>query len=106
MIFSCKDGEVGRTASFADNGEILDGIITRSRGEIRRMCSFKVTSTTAPPSKEFKRVQSLQIPRHTDMVYSPRVSELSPRLSELSPRLGARSPRTGEVRQSNLGKSG
>ncbi|PON70661.1 Bicarbonate transporter [Parasponia andersonii] len=31
MIFSYKDGEIGRTALFADNGVISDGIITRSR---------------------------------------------------------------------------
>lgn len=92
---------MGRTASFADDGEILDGIITRSRGEIRRTCSLKVTSCTATPSKEFKSFQSLSEKR-----YSPRLSELR---GDQSPRLGGRgplSPRTGEPRQSNLGKSG
>ncbi|KAK4608520.1 hypothetical protein RGQ29_002080 [Quercus rubra] len=95
------DGEMGRTASFADDGEILDGIVTRSRGEIRRMCSLKLTSCTATPSKEFR---SLQSPRLSDSVHSPRISELR---GEQSPRLGGRgpfSPRTGEPRPSNLGK--
>ncbi|KAK7853969.1 putative boron transporter 2 [Quercus suber] len=95
------DGEMGRTASFADDGEILDGIVTRSRGEIRRMCSLKVTSCTATPSKEFR---SLQSPRLSDSVHSPRISELR---GEQSPRLGGGgpfSPRTGETRPSNLGK--
>ncbi|KAK4586376.1 hypothetical protein RGQ29_023501 [Quercus rubra] len=96
-----QDGEMGRTASFADDGEILDGIVTRSRGEIRRMCSLKLTSCTATPSKEFR---SLQSPRLSDSVHSPRISELR---GEQSPRLGGRgpfSPRTGEPRPSNLGK--
>uniref|UniRef100_A0A803Q4L9 Bicarbonate transporter-like transmembrane domain-containing protein n=1 Tax=Cannabis sativa TaxID=3483 RepID=A0A803Q4L9_CANSA len=112
------DGDIGRTASFADNGEVFDGMITRGRGEFRRMCSFRVsssgstpskefrrvqslvTSSTATASKDFKRLQSLQIPRQSDLVHSPRSSELSPRLG------GRGSPRTGELRQSNLGKGG
>ncbi|KAJ6350714.1 hypothetical protein OIU78_006783 [Salix suchowensis] len=74
------EAEMSRAASFADDGEILDGIITRSRGEIKRMCSPKV--------------------------YSPRVSEVR---GDSSPRLGGTgrgpfSPRTGESRLSNLGK--
>ena len=36
--------------SFGDDGEILDGIVKRSRGEIRRMCSLKVTSCTTIPT--------------------------------------------------------
>ncbi|XP_062143265.1 probable boron transporter 2 isoform X2 [Alnus glutinosa] len=97
------EGEMGRTASFADDGEILDGIITRSRGEIRRTCSLKVTSCTATPSKEFKSFHSPQL---SEKRYSPRISELR---GVQSPPLGGRgpfSPRTGEPRQSNLGKSG
>lgn len=97
---------MGRTASFARDGEILDGIITRSRGEIRRTCSLKVTSCTATPSKEFRSLRSFQNPRPSEKVYSPRISELR---GDQSPRLDGRgpfSPRTGEPRQSNLGKSG
>lgn len=89
---------MGRTSSFADDGEILDGMITRSRGEIRRICSLKISSSAATPTKEFRSL--------SDKGYSPRVSELR---VELSPRVGGRgpfSPRTGEGRQSNLGKSG
>ncbi|XP_059448544.1 probable boron transporter 2 isoform X4 [Corylus avellana] len=98
--------EMGRTASFARDGEILDGIITRSRGEIRRTCSLKVTSCTATSSKEFRSLRSFQNPRPSEKVYSPRISELR---GDQSPRLDGRgpfSPRTGEPRQSNLGKSG
>ena len=87
--------------SFGDDGEILDGIVTRSRGEIRRMCSLKVTSCTTTPSEE---VRSLQSPRLSNSGHGPRISELR---GEQSPWLGGRgpfSPRTGEPRPSNLGK--
>ncbi|XP_038723782.1 probable boron transporter 2 isoform X2 [Tripterygium wilfordii] len=95
------EAELSRTASFANDGEILDGMVTRSRGEIRRMCSPRLTSSTAMPSKEFS---SLQSPRFSDKVYSPRISELR---GELSPRRGGRgplSPKTGETRPFSLGK--
>lgn len=89
---------MSRTASFADGGEILDGVITRSRGEIKHVCSPKVTSSTATPSKEFRSIQS---PLFSDKIYSPRPSELK---IGLSPRHGG--PMTGEAKPSNLGKSG
>ncbi|XP_022760747.1 probable boron transporter 2 isoform X2 [Durio zibethinus] len=95
--------ELVRTASFADDGEILDGMITRSRGEIRRMCSPKVTSSTATPSKEFK---SLQSPRFSEKVYSPRVNELRREPSPGNVGRGPFSPRTNEARPSILGKGG
>ncbi|XVF28151.1 hypothetical protein REPUB_Repub15cG0004300 [Reevesia pubescens] len=41
-----QEGELVRTTSFADDGEILDGMITRSRGEIRRVCSLKTLPQT------------------------------------------------------------
>ncbi|GER55148.1 HCO3- transporter family [Striga asiatica] len=92
------EGEIGGgRLSFAEGGEILDGIITRSRGEIKHTCSPKVTSSSATPSKDFK----LQSPR----AYSPRVSELR---GERTPRAGGRgahSPKTTEVGPSNLGIS-
>ncbi|KAF8401256.1 hypothetical protein HHK36_012188 [Tetracentron sinense] len=97
-----SEGEMGMRASFADDGEILDEIITRSRGEIRRTCSPKVTSSTATPLKDPK---SLHSPRISEKGYSPRVSELR---GDQSPQLGARgpySPRTGEAKPSNLGQS-
>lgn len=90
-----QEGEVG---SFADGGEILDGIITRSRGEIKHICSPKVTSSCGTPAKELK----LQSPR---VSYSPRVSELR---GERTPQSGGRgplSPKTGEVGPSGLGMS-
>ncbi|KAL9407558.1 hypothetical protein AB3S75_046159 [Citrus x aurantiifolia] len=95
--------DMSRSSSFASDGEILDGMVTRSRGEIRRMCSLKHTSCSETSSKELK---SLQSPRVSEKVYSPRVSELK---GELSPRQRARgpfSPSAGESKPSNLGKSG
>lgn len=74
-----------------DGGEILDGIITRSRGEIRRMQSPKPTSSTSP-----------QLSQRT---FSPRVSqfklEQSPRMSRKGLHL-KQSPSSGP---STLGQS-
>ncbi|XP_059645005.1 probable boron transporter 2 [Cornus florida] len=71
MSFEGQD-PAARTANM-DSGELLDGIITRSRGEIRRTQSPKVTSST-PGSAE-----------HLKPAYSPRLSrkESSPRINEL-----------------------
>ncbi|KDP27981.1 hypothetical protein JCGZ_19061 [Jatropha curcas] len=85
--------EMSRSASFADDGEILDGMITRSRCELKSIRSPRLTSSTSTPSRECKIIQS---PRFSDKVYSPRVNELR---RQLSPRQGGRGP-------SNLGKSG
>ncbi|KAJ7955297.1 putative Boron transporter [Quillaja saponaria] len=104
---------LSRAASFADDGEIIDGIFTRSRGEIidgmftrsrgeiRRICSAGVPSSSAMPD-----CNSLQSPRFSDKVCSPRVGALR---QDLSPRLAGKgpfSPRTAEAKPSNLGKSG
>ncbi|KAH6777442.1 HCO3- transporter family [Perilla frutescens var. frutescens] len=93
------EGELGSRLSFADGGEILDGMITRSRGEIKHICSPKVSSSSATPAKEFK----LQSPRLSEKAYSPRVSELR---GERTPQRGAPSPKIGDqVRPSHLGIS-
>ncbi|KAL6190786.1 hypothetical protein ACLB2K_037180 [Fragaria x ananassa] len=95
--------EMSRAASFADDGEILDGVMTRSRGEIRHVCSPRVTSSTATPSKELTCIQS---PLFSDKINSPHPSEL--RVGE-SPRTGGKgefSQRTGQTKLSNLGKYG
>lgn len=96
-----QEGELGSRLSFADGGEILDGMITRSRGEIKHMCSPKVSSTSATPSKDFK----LQSPRLSEKAYSPRVSELRGGRTPQSLGRGPNSPKTGEVGPSSLGKS-
>ncbi|GMH20916.1 hypothetical protein Nepgr_022758 [Nepenthes gracilis] len=82
--------ELGSGASFAREGEILDEIVTRSRGEVRHVCSPKVTSSTATPARD---PASMKSPGHS--AYSPGVSGLR----------GERSPRIGEIRPSNLGRS-
>lgn len=91
------EGEMGARASSAEVGEILDDVMTRSRGEIRRTCSPKVTSSCTTPSKDLKILQS---PRISERSYSPRVSELR---GERSPRPAGRglSPSTPSM----LGKS-
>ncbi|XP_059280845.1 probable boron transporter 2 isoform X2 [Lycium ferocissimum] len=87
--------------SFADDGEILDGMMTRSRGEIRRMCSSKVTSCNATPARDSISVQS---PRLSNKVYSPRVSEIKGESPSLG-RGGSFGSRTAEARRSNLSKT-
>ncbi|CAL5423263.1 unnamed protein product [Camellia sinensis] len=96
------EADLGAGASFAEDGEILDEMVTRSRGEIRRICSPKVTSSTATPTKDPKILQS---PRLSEKAYSPRLSELR---GEQSPRTGGRgllSPKTGDPKPSKLGMS-
>ncbi|CAM8893534.1 unnamed protein product [Rhodiola kirilowii] len=93
-----RDGDI--RSSFVDDGEILDGIITRGRGEIRRISSTKITSTTATPSHDMKYTPS---PSRfsTDKSFSPRANELrvlaSPPVS--TSRLSSASP----MAPSNLG---
>lgn len=84
-----------------DGGEILDEIITRSRGEIRHSQSPKITSST-PTSLEDKRS-----PHSPSMqrAYSPRVRELR---VERSPSLSGKGLEVKKIpspRPSNLGQS-
>ncbi|KAE9598196.1 putative bicarbonate transporter [Lupinus albus] len=91
--------EFGNGASQIDESEILDGVITRSRGEFRRTSSSKVTSTTPTPGNDHKSHQS---PR---LSFNSRPTELT---TERSPRSGTRSPYSPngrEMRVSNLGRS-
>ncbi|KAL3531556.1 hypothetical protein ACH5RR_010878 [Cinchona calisaya] len=102
--YTTTEGEVGvgGRASGAESAEILDEMVTRSRGEIRRTCSPKVTSSTATP----KLIQSPRRSYSTEKAYSsPQISKLSPLSSGSGSRRGPFSPRTGEMRPSNLGIS-
>ncbi|XP_058077015.1 probable boron transporter 2 isoform X1 [Magnolia sinica] len=95
------EGNTGIRASLKDDGEILDEVITRSRGEIRRVCSPKVTSSSSTPNADSKALHS---PRFMERAHSPRVNELR---QEKSPRIGGKvpySPATGESRPSTLGQ--
>lgn len=88
------DVTLGRTQS----AEILDDMFTRSRGEIKRLNSPKITSSGGTPVAELKGIRS---PCISEKAYSPRVTELR---HERSP-LGRRdSPRTGETRPSKFGE--
>ncbi|GFP93599.1 probable boron transporter 2 [Phtheirospermum japonicum] len=95
------EGELGGRPSFADGGEVLDGIITRSRGEVKHICSPKVTSSSSTPARDIK----LQSPHLSEKAYSPRVSELRGARTPRSGGRGAHSPKIGEVGPSNLGIS-
>lgn len=100
MTFEDQDPQA-RTTNI-DDGEILDEIITRSRGEIRRTQSPKVTSST-PGSVE--NMKSSYSPRLSQRAYSPRFSE--PRVDR-NPRLtgkGAELKQTPSPGFSNLGQS-
>ncbi|XP_068636482.1 boron transporter 1-like [Aristolochia californica] len=64
----------GRRDVHADSGEILDDIITRSRGEIRHTYSPKVSSSTpTTPREDLKAIYS---PRASQRAHSPHLSEL------------------------------
>ncbi|XWS76694.1 hypothetical protein CRYUN_Cryun01aG0199700 [Craigia yunnanensis] len=91
--------ELGHGASYAGDGEILDEVITRSRGEFRHTCSPKITSSTATPANDPRNLQS---PR---LSCSPRLSELKGERSPRASGKGSHSPRAGEPKPSNMGKS-
>ncbi|KAL9430549.1 hypothetical protein AB3S75_025856 [Citrus x aurantiifolia] len=89
--------QMGAGASYAEDAEILDEVITRSRGEFRHTNSSKITSSTSTPANDPLSMQSPRVRQ------SPRLSELR---GERSPRIrGLPSPKTGESKLSNLGKS-
>uniref|UniRef100_A0A7C9EVY7 Bicarbonate transporter-like transmembrane domain-containing protein n=1 Tax=Opuntia streptacantha TaxID=393608 RepID=A0A7C9EVY7_OPUST len=98
--------ELATGATPAGDAEILDEMVTRSRGEVRHICSPKITSSTATPAKEFTGIQSPRL-----SAVSPRISAVSPRVSELrgispqSGRTGPYSPRISDAQPSKLGRS-
>ncbi|XP_077244161.1 putative boron transporter 2 [Tasmannia lanceolata] len=102
---SLTDGDphaIGRTRNgHTDEGEMLDEIITRSRGEIRHTYSPKVTSSTTNSQDDLKPTYS---PRVSERAFSPRMSELR---MERSPRFGMKGPeskQTPSPRASTLGQ--
>jgi len=91
---------MGVRHSRAESAELLDELVTRSRGEIRRVNSLKVTSSTATPTSDLPGLPS---PRLTERIYSPHVNVLR---REQSPHLGGRgqfSPGSGKTTPSKLG---
>lgn len=94
-----------------DSAEMLDEIITRSRGEFRRTSSSKVTSSTSTPTKDIKLIHH-QSPRYySDNGFSsPKISRLRGGEQNSSPLSGGRGGGGGplspkEVKPSNLGTS-
>ncbi|GAV63799.1 HCO3_cotransp domain-containing protein [Cephalotus follicularis] len=119
IAYNVEDqNSLSRTTTI-DGGEILDEVITRSRGEIRHMHSPKVTSSDSVALGDMKHAYSPRVPQRT---YSPRITELSsrvpqraysPRINELStegsPRLtrkGDELKKTPSPGPSNLGQDG
>ncbi|XP_018485296.1 probable boron transporter 2 isoform X3 [Raphanus sativus] len=91
-----QEDEMGSTASYPCDSEILDEVITRSRGEFRHTCSPKVTSSTSTPVYH----------RNLSQVFSPRVNEL--RGGMVSPGLagkGQNSPKPSPLNQSSSSQS-
>ncbi|KAJ8563266.1 hypothetical protein K7X08_031718 [Anisodus acutangulus] len=86
-----------------DSSEILDDIITRSRGEIRHSCSPRVNSSTPTPLEEIKSIHSPQLGQRA---HSPRVNILR---GERSPRLNSKGleiKQTPSPQPSKLGQNG
>lgn len=99
---SCEDQDPQARTTRIDSGEILDEMITRSRGEIRNTQSPKVTSSSPASLGDMKPAYS---PRLSQRAYSPRLNELR---AEQSPRLtgkGVELKETPSPRPSILGKS-
>ncbi|KAJ3681322.1 hypothetical protein LUZ60_015811 [Juncus effusus] len=94
--FNIQMPEVDINARRADCNELLDDIVTRSRGEVKRINSPKITSSGGTPVSELRSRNS---PLMSEKAYSPRNTE------RRSPRFGGPSPRTGEIRMSKLGES-
>ncbi|XP_021684930.2 boron transporter 1 [Hevea brasiliensis] len=96
------DQDLQARSSNIDGGEILDEIITRSRGEIRRTQSPKVTSSSPGSLHDIKPAYS---PRMSLRAYSPRVSELRAEWSPHSIGKGVEIKRTPSPGPSSLGQS-
>lgn len=72
LCCNAQDETQTRTTDI-DGGEILDEMVTRSRGEIRHFQSPKITSSSPTPLQHMNPSYSPQVSEST---YSPRVREL------------------------------
>ncbi|KAJ1265881.1 hypothetical protein BS78_08G107400 [Paspalum vaginatum] len=86
--FSIAAQDIDVALGRGQSAEILDDMVTRSRGEIKRLNSPKITSSGGTPVAELKGIHS---PSISEKAYSPRVTELR---YERSPLGGRSSPRT------------
>ncbi|CAH8356298.1 unnamed protein product [Eruca vesicaria subsp. sativa] len=89
------EDEMGSTASYPCDSEILDEVITRSRGEFRHTCSPKVTSSTSTPVFH----------RNLSQVFSPRVNELRGGMSPSLAGKGQNSPKPSPLNPSSSSPS-
>lgn len=64
-----QDQEIPTRTTDIDSGEILDEMITRSRGEIRHTHSPKITSSTPNSTEDIKPALS---PRMSQRAFSPK----------------------------------
>ncbi|XP_062116255.1 probable boron transporter 2 [Humulus lupulus] len=99
---SYEDQDLQERSTNIDGAEILDEIITRSRGEIRRTQSPKVTSSMPSSLEHTKPVFS---PRLSQRVYSPRLNEIRGEQSPQSPGKEIEGKQTRSPGPSVLGKS-
>ncbi|KAK9104442.1 hypothetical protein Scep_021286 [Stephania cephalantha] len=90
-----------------ESEEILDEIITRSRGEIRRTYSPKVTSSS--PGSQDDIMKPAYSPRATQSPYSPRTAKLraehSPHNGKQPLKRGTPSPGPSKLGQSSSGST-
>ncbi|WOK95134.1 hypothetical protein Cni_G03841 [Canna indica] len=98
--------DIAKGCSFAESGEVLDEMVTRSRGEIKHMNSPKVTSSSGTPVTDLRGRSS---PWSSEKAYSPRFNELRQEYSPhgrgpISPRTPI-SSRNGDIGPSKLGES-
>ncbi|GKD82264.1 hypothetical protein Tco_1349103 [Tanacetum coccineum] len=96
-----EDKDVHTRTSQIDSGEVLDGIITRSQGEIRYTYSPKITSST----QSLREMQSSYSPRLLQRTYSLHLHELTVNRSSRSPGKGLEIKQTPSPGPSNLGKT-
>ncbi|GMH01274.1 hypothetical protein Nepgr_003113 [Nepenthes gracilis] len=87
-----------------DSGEILDEIVTRSRGEIRRIHSPKITSTSPALASQEKMISAYS-PRLTPRTCSPHLSDPTEKRSPRRSPVGIEIRETPSPRPSILGRN-
>ena len=105
-LYTGQDQERQARTTHIDGAEILDEVITRSRGEIRRIQSPKISSTTPSSLGDIKPYS----PRVSQKVYSPHIIQLrgegNPSLTEKGLELKQTpSPGPSTLGQSSRGSS-
>lgn len=96
-----QDQDLQARSHNIDSGEILDEIITRSRGEVRRLQSPKLTSSTPTLQENIKQSYS---PRMSQRVHSPRAYEIRGERSSWTNEKGLDTRQAQSSGPSNLGR--